>query len=99
MVVLSACETGLGKFASGKAVFGLLRGFQEAGTDSVVISTWKVPDAQTQQLMTGLPAIMTSLGAEEFADDVISLLHILRSRSTDARGTIETALSRFELAA
>jgi CHAT domain-containing protein len=52
MVTLSACETGLGKIASGDDVVGLTRGFLYAGSRSIVASLWKVDDLATAQLMT-----------------------------------------------
>lgn len=51
LVTLSACETGLGKIASGDDVVGLTRGFLYAGTSSVVASLWKVDDLATSELM------------------------------------------------
>jgi CHAT domain-containing protein/tetratricopeptide (TPR) repeat protein len=52
LVVLSACQTGLGKEIKGEGLVGLTRGFMYAGAARVVVSLWSVNDKATAELMT-----------------------------------------------
>lgn len=52
LVVLSACETGIGRIATGEGPLSLARGFQYAGAKSVLFSLWKVNDQSTAHLMS-----------------------------------------------
>jgi CHAT domain-containing protein len=52
LMVLSACETGVGKILKGEGALSLARGFQYAGANNIVFSLWKVNDRSTAGLMT-----------------------------------------------
>ena len=51
IVVLSACDTGLGDIDKVDGIFGLQRGFKKAGASTILMSLWKVPDEETCILM------------------------------------------------
>jgi CHAT domain-containing protein len=81
LVVLSACETGLGQVHVGEGVFGLRRAFAVAGTKTLVMSLWKVPDEQTQELMADFYSRI--LRGEWRAEALRQAQQALRARNPD----------------
>jgi CHAT domain-containing protein len=71
LVVLSACETGLGKINRGEGVMGLGQAFAYSGADNLILSLWKVADESTSLLMQ-------SFYQGEFENEAHSFSHGLR---------------------
>lgn len=83
LVVLSACDTGLGDYVDGEGVFGLRRAFVMAGAHTLVMSMWKVPDAQTKDLMVKF--------YKHLLDDQMPRAAALRKAQLAIRSNPETA--------
>jgi len=60
LVVLSSCESGIGKLVKGEGLLALPRGFLYAGTPNIIYSLWKIDDKHTSELMQGFYKNMLS---------------------------------------
>ena len=79
-VVLSACESGLGKVQTGEGVYGLRRAFQMAGAGTVISSLWPVPDKQTASIMKQLYSSNDTNLARRLRDISIAEISKLRQK-------------------
>jgi CHAT domain-containing protein len=77
LVVLSACETGMGDVQNGEGVYGLRRAIGMAGAESQVMSLWKIEDAATRDLMVAYYAnlILGEGRAEALRHVQLQMLH------------------------
>jgi hypothetical protein len=76
LVVLSACQTGLGKVFAEGGVFGMALAWHYAGAGTVIMSLWNVPDAATGDLMTEFSRLLeTETPAEALASDLSRSKH------------------------
>ncbi|MBR4440514.1 MAG: leucine-rich repeat protein [Bacteroidales bacterium] len=82
LVVLSACQTGLGEVTS-EGVFGLQRGFKKAGAHTIVMSLWKVDDNATKDLMTEF--YKNLVNGKSKREAFISAQEFLRKKYQDPR--------------
>lgn len=78
LVVLSACETGLGLALTGEGVFGLRRAFASAGARTLIMSLWRIPDDPTRQLMDAFYRLL--LAGEPRAQALHAAQRTLRTR-------------------
>jgi CHAT domain-containing protein len=79
LVVLSACESGLGDVYDSEGVYGLRRAFHLAGADRVLISLWEVDDHATQLLMRRF--FETWLGGMEMDRALVDAKNYLRTET------------------
>ncbi len=82
LVVLSACQTGLGE-VTGEGVFGLQRGFKKAGAQTIIMSLWEVDDYATRLLMTEFFKGLT-LGKSK-REAFLAALNYVKAKNSDPK--------------
>ena len=80
LVVLSACQSGLGRIVSGEGLIGMTRAFLYAGAASIVVSLWQVDDESTSDLMVSFYRHLAKIGDKSEALRRAKLELIDRSR-------------------
>lgn len=96
LVVLSACETGVGEVKNGEGVYGLRRALVLAGSETQVMSLWQVSDAATRDLMVGYyRRLMAGEGRAEALRQI--QLEILESGGVRTEGAQRSLLGESKL--
>jgi CHAT domain-containing protein len=80
LVVLSACQTALGKDVRGEGLIGLTRGFMYAGAERVIATLWKVDDSATAELMQEFYRAMFGKGMKPLAALRAAQIHMWQQR-------------------
>ena len=83
LVVLSSCESGLGKLIRGEGMMALTRGFLYSGASNVIFSLWNIPDLQTSELMIDFYRHM--LSGESYSESLREAKLKLISNPSSAR--------------
>ena len=79
LVVLSACESGLGTNESGEGVQGIRRAFMTAGVSETVTSLWRIPDKETSTLMRSFYANFHNAAPQALRAAQLEILRSLRA--------------------
>lgn len=96
LVVLSACETGLGEVRNGQGVYGLRRALLLAGSETQVMSLWSVSDEGTRDLMVGFyKRLQSGEGRAEALRNVQLEMLGAKTPAGTAGPTATTAVSRY----
>jgi len=80
LVVLSACETGLGTVEDGEGLFGLKRAFHLAGVSTVISSLWAVPDESTSAILGSLYSSQKDILPKRLRDLQVAFVNRMRAK-------------------